>query len=198
VSESEIPTRAKPAALKPGDLERVRKYRPDVVEVERVREADLSAALAFLPAELHAEAEEHIRNALRGYLLNASSEHEPPEAAQARYFRSVEAQARELARLLLPRDDIEPKHWKAPGMVSGAVALELSVRAGPSLTCSRNSRISWARSPGSAMRPRQRRRASRRRRRRADRGATAWPRCWPSCARSGKQHRIERGSSPRA
>jgi hypothetical protein len=59
--------------------------------------------------------------------MNVSSEHEPPEAVQARYFRALETQARELARLLLPQDDLDPEYWSAPGVVSGAVIWELSI-----------------------------------------------------------------------
>jgi hypothetical protein len=133
---------SKGVALASADLERIRSYRNEPVNITKIREADLSPALVYLPAELHNEAEERIREALRMYLMSAAFEREPSEAVLARYFRALEAQGRELARLLLYEDNIEPDYWSAAGVVPSAAVEELCLRIPPHLML-RHEEFSW-------------------------------------------------------
>jgi hypothetical protein len=128
--------------LTPEDLERVRSYRNEPVNITKVREADLSSALAYLPAELHDEADERIREALRSYLISAAFEREPSKAMLARHFYAIETRGRELARLLLYEDNIDPEYWSAAEAVPSAVVEELCLRVPPHLAL-RADEFSW-------------------------------------------------------
>jgi hypothetical protein len=87
------------------DLARIRAYRGSPPARATRSDYDLSTALSYLPEDVREQAEQMIRPALYSYRLKAPETQRPPGAALGRYFRSIEAHARELDRLLLAADD---------------------------------------------------------------------------------------------
>jgi hypothetical protein len=111
--------------LKPDDLERIRTYQFDEADTEKVRIANLSRALEYLPAELRPEAEGQIRQALRRYLTPTDSQDKPSHAVLERYFGVLEAKARELASFLTQGDSLDQKWWPVDGAVPYPIVREL-------------------------------------------------------------------------
>ena len=131
MNQSRRESRRRP--LSPADLEHIRRWSNEPVNITGIRKADLSAALAYLPPEKREEADESIREALRLYLTNATYDHEPRPAMLASYFATVETRSRDLAGLLLYRGDLEPERWDTPGTALDHVVARLWVRRQPNL-----------------------------------------------------------------
>jgi hypothetical protein len=108
-------------------LRRVRAWRNEP-NVQAAEQADLSAALKFVPENEHSDAERIIRGALRYYLGVAHLEERPGPDVLARALRTLETTARATRRALLARPN-------APtgAVVPDAIAEELCAR-GPIAT----------------------------------------------------------------
>src|SRR5690348_2961210 len=88
----------------PRDLHLIRTWRRDA-DPKVVEQADLTAALNYLPTEEQHKAEGEVRHALRFYLATRQSAQRPRPDELARYFRTLEAATRTLRRVLLARPE---------------------------------------------------------------------------------------------